>query len=130
MLIPQLSLNALAFIVLFANYAATLANLSTAIGANSSIEERLSTAPTGSGNFSTLAEKFDYDFNVIFKGGKCTPSQQAKILDTMKWVAASSDNVKLWKNDFFHDWQSEVSYWFGSRSANFEQPIKSNAIRY
>lgn len=134
MLVTQLSLNALAFMALFAEYAATLANISSPIRANLSIDRSSSTAnsnfSTESGNFSTLAEEFDQDFNVIFEGGQCSPSQQAKILDTMKWIAASSDNVKLWKNDFFHDWQSEVTYWFGSRSANYEQPIKSNAIHY
>ena len=127
MLVTQLSLNALAFMALFAEYAATLANISSPIRANLSIDRSSS---TGSGNFSTLAEKFDQDFNVIFEGGQCSLSQRAKILDTMKWIAASSDNIKLWKNDAFHDWQPEVTYWFGSRSASYEQPIKSNAIRY
>ena len=70
----------------------------------------------------------DYNFNVIFKGGKCTASQQATILKMIADIAGLSDRTKLWENDTFHDWQPEVNYWFGDRSQSQDGWIKSNAI--
>ena len=68
---------------------------------------------------------FDYDFNVIFKGGKCSASQEATILKTMTDIAGLSDRIKLWENDIFHDWQPEVEYWFGENPQSKDAWIKS-----
>ena len=69
---------------------------------------------------------FAYNFNIIFKGGKCSASQEATILKTMADIAGLSDRIKLWEKDSFHDWQPEVEYWFGENPQSKDAWIKSN----
>ena len=73
---------------------------------------------------------FDYNFNIIFKGGKCSASQEATILKTFADIAGLSDRIKLWENDLFHDWQPEVKYWFGENPQSKDAWIKSNGALF
>lgn len=71
---------------------------------------------------------FKYDFNIIFKDGQCSESQEATILETMTYIAALSDRAQLWEADVLHDWQPELEYWFGEEPETQDAWIKSNAI--
>ena len=73
---------------------------------------------------------FDYNFNVIFKGGKCSATQEATILKTFADIAGLSDRIKLWENDLFHDWQPEVEHWFGENPQSKDAWIKSNGALF
>ena len=131
------SLKALAFIAFLANIsAATFTN--TSASTNSS-GDKLYTDPyndpytnpqaLGVPNPGTTP-KFDYNFNIIFKGGKCTTSQRETILGTMADIAGLSDRVRLWETDDFHNWQPEVNYWFGDDPHSQHAWIKSNVILF
>lgn len=69
---------------------------------------------------------FQYKFNAQFHSS-CTVDQRETILTTVKNVAGLADRVQLWETDIFHDWQDEVSYWFGDDSAKYNTYIKSEA---
>ena len=69
---------------------------------------------------------FQYNFNAQFHSS-CTLDQREAILFTVKNIAGLADRVQLWETDAFHDWQDEVSYWFGDDSAKYDTYIKSEA---
>ena len=71
---------------------------------------------------------FAYDFNVAFTSS-CSSVQQKDILATMNNVAGLADRVKLWETDLLHDWDDEVFYWFGSKTRQNDQWIKSKTSR-
>ena len=138
----HLSLRKLELISLLATISAA-ASINTSISTNASGKAHAllkdeSTATNSSGQNATLlgipspdtTPSFDYNFNVIFKGGRCSASQEATILKTMADVAGLSDRIKLWENDIFHDWQPEVKYWFGENPQSKDAWIKSNAALF
>ena len=137
------SLRKLELISLLATISAA-AFINTSISTNSSgvqvhaLLQNEATATNSSGENATLlgipspdtTPSFDYNFNVIFKGGRCSASQEATILKTMADIAGLSDRIKLWEKDSFHDWQPEVGYWFGENPQSKDAWIKSNATLF
>ncbi|KAF6229876.1 hypothetical protein HO133_004213 [Letharia lupina] len=121
--ITHISLKALASVAVFARHAAASANLS-----NSSTE-RLSPIVVDSIPAPDTQPEFKFDFNVIFEGGKCSASQQAAILLTMKNIAGFSKRARLWKEDEFHDWSGEVTHWFGESAHTQAAWIRNNFLR-
>ncbi|KAF6233397.1 hypothetical protein HO173_008329 [Letharia columbiana] len=121
--ITHFSLQALASIAVFARHAAASTNFS-----NSSTE-RLSPIVVDLVPAPGTTPDFKYDFHVIFKDGKCSDSQQAAVLATMKNIAALSDRVQLWQGDGFHDWTGEVTQWFGRSAPTQAAWIKNNFLR-
>ena len=73
----------------------------------------------------TESPKFDYTFELIFKGGKCTVAQQRKLRVIFNNVAGLADRVELWKKDAFFEWSDDVDNWFGSDSSKNVAYIKS-----
>lgn len=67
---------------------------------------------------------FKYSFNVQFTSS-CDASQQAAVLKSMQYAAGLADRLQLWQNDAFHNWQSELDYWFTKDSAKYVRYIKS-----
>lgn len=108
------SLSTLALIILYANYGAGQV-------AGNNLTAQWKPSPTDKPDF-------QYNFNVQFTSS-CTADQQAAILVTMNNVAGLADRVQLWEGDAFHDWQDEVDYWFGSKSATYDTWIKNNFLR-
>lgn len=106
------SLSTLALTILYANYGAGQV-------AGNNLTAQWKPSPTDKPDF-------QYNFNVQFTSS-CTADQQAAILVTMNNVAGLADRVQLWEGDAFHDWQDEVDYWFGSKSATYDTWIKSKA---
>ncbi|MCJ1279684.1 hypothetical protein MMC21_007508 [Puttea exsequens] len=77
----------------------------------------------------TESPKFDYTFELIFKGGKCTVAQQRKLRVIFNNVAGLADRVELWKKDAFFEWSDDVDNWFGSDSSKNVAYIKNNFLR-
>ncbi|KAM0802519.1 hypothetical protein BDR22DRAFT_819622 [Usnea florida] len=123
------SLRILALISLLAKISGA-AFINTSISTNSSSEKAAANASIRGLPNPGTTPAFDYDFNVIFEGGRCSASQQATILETMAYVAGLSDRIKLWEEDSFHDWQPEVKYWFGENPQSKDAWIKSNAALF
>lgn len=69
---------------------------------------------------------FQYPFNIQFHSS-CTVDQREVIVTTLANIAGLADRVQLWETDVFHDWQNEVSYWFGDDSPKYDTYIKSEA---
>ena len=69
--------------------------------------------------------KFEYVFDMRFSGGRCTNDQQSKIRTVMKNVAGLADRGRLWKQDAFHKWQSDMVHWLGRNVDANEAWIKS-----
>lgn len=115
MLLTWLSLNSLAFFAVFARKAAAVPNSSTGV-----IIEGLP-APTAKVDFK-------YSFKYVFKGGKCSASQQTDIVNTLYGIATMVERTTLWRTDAYRDWGPDVAYWFGENSASVKWKwITSNA---
>lgn len=120
------SLKALAFVAFLANMSVAAFTNTSAFTKSSDDKAHIDPQERGLPAPGDKPE-FDYNFNIVFKGGKCTASQQATILDTMAKTAGLCDRVTFWETDVFHDWQPEVQYWMGDRPQSQLAWIKSNA---
>ena len=67
---------------------------------------------------------FQYEFHVQYTSS-CSKDQQKQISGTLQNILGLADRIKLWNSDAFHDWNNEVTYWFGDDAAKSAQWIKS-----
>ena len=67
---------------------------------------------------------FRYALHVQYTSS-CSADQQDQIHLTVRNIYGLSDRIRLWDNDAFHNWDNEVTYWFGDDAAKSADWIRS-----
>ena len=67
---------------------------------------------------------FRYALHVQYTSS-CSIDQQDQIHLTVRNIYGLSDRIRIWDNDAFHNWDNEVTYWFGDDAAKSAEWIRS-----